>query len=321
MNTLFEVAVGVVCVTTVLVAVTFVAEFDQWRIVAWLQTPLVLWIPISLAATLIALSAGEYPIAVLLGIASAIFIMRLAPLLRSTLAPAAHGSVTPIRVAHGNLLYLNDRHTEVIRTLTVLRADVIALCEVTDAWDHAIAQHHEFSALYPHRIVATADHADGIAVYSKFEIISHQVTPMVTKNAVVATLDHPTTPFQVVTPHPMPPVSRLKTRDWRPSIELIRESISEATPALLIGDLNAAHWHPTLRRLTKGRALRHIRAGRRGRWAGGLSPSWRPHRKLPKLVRLDHAWTNCGMSATHVSSFSIPGSDHDGLLIEVVFSS
>jgi endonuclease/exonuclease/phosphatase (EEP) superfamily protein YafD len=36
-------------------------------------------------------------------------------------------------------------------------------------------------------------------------------------------------------------------------------------------------------------------------------------------VRLDHALISSGLHATDVSSFTIPGSDHDGLVVEVTF--
>jgi len=306
------------CVVTVLVAISFVFEFDRWRIVAWLQTPLPLWIPAAGAGAVLLLLVGEYLMASLFGLATAIFVFRLAPLLSSTLMHNSKHAPEQLRVAHGNLLYLNSKYDEALDALIALDADVLTLCEVTDAWHGKLLEHAGFHSLYPHHVVSPADLADGIAVFSKISFESHTIQPMVTKNAIVATLAHSTQPIQLIAPHPMPPVNRQKAMDWRPSFEAMRRNIDPTIPTLLIGDLNAAHWHPSFRRLITDGFLRHVRSGVRGRWAGGLAPSWRPHRKAPRIVRLDHALISSGLHATDVSSFTIPGSDHDGLVVNLV---
>ena len=308
------------CVVTVLVAVTFTFEFDRWRIVAWLQTPLLLWIPIASAGTVLSLVAGKYAVAAALGLATAIFVMRLAPLMQSTLMHNTQPTAEKLRVAHGNLLYLNTKFGDALDALIAVDADVLTLCEVTDTWHGKLLEHAGFHSQYPHRVICPADLADGIAVFSKFNFETHSIKPMITKNAVVATLSHPIGRLQLITPHPMPPVNRTKIRDWRPSFESIRSSVDPALPALLIGDLNAAHWHPSFRHLISDGFLRHVRDGARGRWAGGLAPSWRPHRNTPKIVRLDHALTSPGLTPIKVANFAIPGSDHDGLVVEVMIS-
>ena len=319
MNSLADVLVVLFCVVTVLVAISFVFEFDRWRIVAWLQTPLPLWIPLAGAGTVLALLASEYLVGAVLGLATAIFVFRLVPLLQSTLMHNTRPTAAKLRVAHGNLLYLNTKYDDTLDALITVDADVLTLCEVTETWHGKLLEHVGFHSLYPHRVICPADLADGIAVFSKINFETHSIKPMITKNAVVATLSHPSGRLQLITPHPMPPVSRIKIRDWRPSFESIRRSVDPALPTLLIGDLNAAHWHPSFRHLVNDGFLRHVRSGVRGRWAGGLAPSWRPHRKAPRIVRLDHALISSGLHATDVSSFTIPGSDHDGLVVEVTF--
>ncbi len=320
MNSIADFLVVLFCVVTVLVAITFAFEFDHWRIVAWLQTPLPLWIPIAGAGTVLALLASAYVVAAVLGLATAIFVFRLVPLLQSTLMHNTRPTAAKLRVAHGNLLYLNTKYDNTLDALIAVDADVLTLCEVTETWHGKLLEHVGFHSLYPHRVVSPADLADGIAVFSKINFETHSIKPMITKNAIVATLSHPLGRLQLITPHPMPPVSRIKIRDWRPSFESIRRSVDPALPTLLIGDLNAAHWHPSFRRLITDGFLRHVRDSARGRWAGGLAPSWRPHRNAPRIVRLDHALTSPGLNPIKVENFAIPGSDHDGLVVEVVIS-
>ena len=306
------------CAIAVLTALSFVFEFDRIMLIAWLQSPLPVWVLISLVGSALGFIVGNVLAGLILAATTAVFLWRISPLISSTvLADTEQLPRDAIKVAHCNLLYLNKQHRAVIDTLLKVDADVLALCEVTAEWNDQLLRDTQFASHYPHRVIAAGAFADGIALFSKLEITSHAVTPMVAKNAIVAELCLQSANVRIITPHPMPPVNKKKTNDWRPSFDMLRATAMTQSSTLIIGDLNAAHWHPTFRRLTRGTSLTHVHAGRRGRWSGGLAPTWRPHHKLPKLLPLDHTLITKNLVATEVQNFDIPGSDHDGLIVSI----
>ena len=218
---------------TVLVALSFVARFDGWRVVAWAQTPLPIWVPIALAMSMLMLAVGSYPLAAAFGVATAVFVWHLAPFLARTVKH--HTVPADIKIAHANLLYLNDRHRDVIDVLLAHGADIVTICELNDAWHDAIESNATFMNAYPHRVTAPAQRADGIAVYSKHQLIDHSIEPAVKKNCVSALIAHPNgSEFRLVTGHPMPPVNREKIRDWRPSFKALHSIVHQ--PARGTGD-------------------------------------------------------------------------------------
>ena len=304
-----------VCVVTVLVALSFVARFDTWRVVAWAQTPLPLWMPFALAMAALMLAVGSYPLATGFGVATAVFVWKLAPSLSRTVSRTV---MTPdAKIAHANLLYLNDRHNDALDALLSHDADVITVCELNDAWHEAIENHPVFTSIYPHRVTAPAQRADGIAVYSRHQLRRHAITPAVTKNCVEVVIAHPNgSELRIVTGHPMPPMNRTKTRDWRPSFcklsALVHgsnpESGNTATNTVVIGDFNAAAWHPSFRILERG--LIRVRDRR-------LGATWKPHPRAPFVARLDHALVSPDVTPMSIRHFDVPGSDHRGIVVEL----
>jgi endonuclease/exonuclease/phosphatase (EEP) superfamily protein YafD len=78
----------------------------------------------------------------------------------------------------------------------------------------------------------------------------------------------------------------------------------------LLGDFNSTCWHPPFRTLLdEGLSSAHLHVGRR------LSMSW-PTRWLG-LMRLDHVLYNDALVATNLRDFTIPGSDHRGVVVDL----
>ena len=253
-----------VTVATALLALTFVFRFDTWRIVAWPQTLLPALIAFALFMMVATLIAEMWLEAILFGLSLVVFIAQL-PRTTQPIRDYDRQSRGPIKILHANVLYLNTDYKRVIETVLSHDADVVTICELDINWNQAIEEHTEFSRSYPARITAPADRADGIAIYSKFTITEHDIIPAVAKNAITATIEVPgDRPLRIITGHPMPPVNRAKTLDWRPSFlalrDLYRRHAQLDTPTVVIGDFNATHWHPSFRILSN--ELQYVRPAR-----------------------------------------------------------
>jgi len=79
---------------------------------------------------------------------------------------------------------------------------------------------------------------------------------------------------------------------------------------VVIGDLNATCWHPTVRAiLGSGYSDALIAAGR------SFAASWPIGSVVPPLAQLDHALLGPGLAVGDAANFPIPGSDHRGLCV------
>ena len=312
-----------VTLATVVIAFTFVFRFDTWRIAAWPQTFLPLLAIFAGAMTVSTVIADKWFEATLFALCFAVFVAQVPRSVSVSrdlsIRPSNGPSLTPITILHANVLYLNTEHEQVIAAMLARDADIITICELNDPWHHVIDTHQDFTRTYPSRITAPAERADGIAVYSKFPIARHEIVPAITKNAIVAEIVLPaaaTPTLTIITGHPMPPVNRTKTRDWRPSFIALRDlylrQVQEKSAAVVIGDFNATHWHPSFKILS--RELRYVKP------RSFRSNTWRPRPRWPHIARLDHALISHNLDPVSLETITIPGSDHRGLVLEVALT-
>ncbi len=221
-------------------------------------------------------------------------------------------NVPGLTVAHANLLYLNvDRATEAVASVLAKSADVLALSEFTAHHERALVALGA-EKLYPYRFGRTARRSEGMALWSRFPLVDVRRELMDTRPGLVATVRSNSGPIRIVFAHPDPPVLRKGLRRWEPSLDVIASIAGAAgPPTVIVADLNAARWHPPLRRLL-GRGWRdaHEMVGR------GLTVSWPTGmRFVPPFVRLDHALLGPDIEAVAVDDFEVPGSDHRGFVV------
>ena len=214
-----------------------------------------------------------------------------------------------LEVASVNLLFSNDRITEVAEQMDQLTADVIVFTEYT-------AQHQEallaspVAGRYPYRTDRAGPRGEGVAIWSTMpvEVAEH---PNTDSTSIDVTVGGPDGPVRVVAVHLPTPLDDFES--WRNDLRAaaaIGRTASEST--LLIGDFNASYWHPDFRNvLDAGFADAHTAAG------SGFSTSWPTTWPIPPFVRLDHALTTAGLVPTEVDDFAIAGSDHLGLVVTV----
>ena len=192
-------------------------------------------------------------------------------------------------------------------------ADVLAVVELNEA----MAEHLEQLGVddrYPYRVARPHWSSEGLALYSRFPIVSDEIRRIGSRLGLEAELDVDGQPVRVFVVHPFPPVSDGRTsREWADSLDAIGDAATTpGPPTVVVGDFNASRWHPPFRHLL-GRGLRDVHE-----WMGhGFSTSWPVAWDLPPFVRLDHALLGPGMVPTGVRELHVPGSDHRGFVADL----
>jgi endonuclease/exonuclease/phosphatase (EEP) superfamily protein YafD len=292
-------------------AVTQVVGYGTSRVVAIPQsfTPwaLLAAFPIGLAA----LIAGEFALAAL----TLLPLIYLGVLVRSVRTRTDRGSYAgrSVRVAHSNLLFTNERHAPAaMQTLVDTDADILVLNEFTHVHEAALLaalQAAQRDSDYPHRIGRAEYGPHGIGVWSRFPLSEPVVLPSDTRLGLLTTVDVDGLPVQLLAAHPPPPIRSAGRRDWIDGLLRIEEVAGSPTGrTIIIGDFNAARWHPPFRRLLDvGWRCAHEDVGR------GFGSTWPTDRLyFPPFVRLDHALLGSLVRTVSVVDLPIPGSDHHG---------
>jgi len=226
---------------------------------------------------------------------------------------SASTDASPLTVAHANMLYTNHRHArEAAAALVACDADVLALSELTFVHERALKA-SDVAGRYAHRFSRPARDSHGLAIWSKLPLVDCTVEPMIRRPGMVARIETVDGPVRLILAHPDPPMKWQWLTFWEPSLQhLDRLGHSAGPPTIIVADLNAARWHPPLRRLLNGGWRdAHEDAGH------GLRASWPERGLVPPFVRLDHALVDEHLDVIDVKELNIPGSDHRGFVVTV----
>ncbi len=214
----------------------------------------------------------------------------------------------PWRVATANLLHSNDDVRRAADALLATAPDVVAFTEYTAA-HHAELEEHPLASHLPHRVVAGERGSRGLAVWSREPLVPGAVEGA--GPTLTADVETPHGRLRVIAVHTTTPLR--DPRRWRRQLARIATEAEAAGPStIVVGDFNAAVWHPPFRQiLHRGLVDAHLAHGR------PLSASWPVSRYVPRFVRLDHALVGSGLVATEVVDVDLPGSDHRGVVVSV----
>lgn len=234
----------------------------------------------------------------------------LAPYYLERPAQASVSTDGSIRVLLMNVFTRNRHFDEAATIIENADADVVALLEVDTDWLNALLPR---LARYPYHVEQPRTDNFGIALLSKFPFegtvrrLEPDQPPIIS-----AHLAHPSGVIHIVAAHPTPPRTaegyHLRNRQLESLATLIRTG---PQPALLLADLNLSMWAPHFRRLLASSGLTDTRR------AFGLLPTW-PAQFFPLSTPIDHCLATTELTPTSLRSITIPGSDHRGLLLEVV---
>ena len=128
----------------------------------------------------------------------------------------------------------------------------------------------------------------------------------------VAVIDDPTHgSIRLVAVHPMPPTHN--PRMWAHTLERLAlwHETQRDMPLIMAGDFNATHAHPEFRALSHGFDDVSPRVGPLN------LPSWPADASLPAFAAIDHVLVR-DLKAVRSEQFSVTGTDHHGIVTELV---
>jgi len=215
------------------------------------------------------------------------------------------GATTDFTIAFGNLLSENRVQGDVVQAMADSAADVLVLVEFTPWMRDTL--HAICGDRYPHRFDAPLPNPAGIGVWSSLPFERAQLLTTVDRPTIDVDLHTGAGTVRLLALHTITPT--LDAPGWVAEIVALGAVAAGPSPTVIVGDFNAARWHPTFRSLlAAGWRSAHESVGQ------GWSPSWpAAHYPLPMFVRLDHALAR-GLIAIDVHDIELPGSDHRGFV-------
>jgi endonuclease/exonuclease/phosphatase (EEP) superfamily protein YafD len=282
-----------------------------WPLVALLTfTP---WVAaLALVGAVAAVVFGRRLFALLVGACAVVLIVALAPRVVPNRAPADAQGVR-LRVLAANVAGEDRAAPQVVALARRLRVDVLAIAELTpqvaDAYDAA-----GIAKLLPYRSLNPRPAFFGSGLYGRLPL-RDTPAPAGTRYGLSAAAASPrgAAPFEVLAIHIPAPTSPGDAADWRRDLRKLPGS-GDGGLRILAGDFNATLDHAELRRLL-GRGYRDA-----AEQAGvGLQMTWPTDKSpLPAMMAIDHVLADRRVRVASARTVAIPGSDHRGVLTELV---
>lgn len=208
-------------------------------------------------------------------------------------------------VVHANLWHHNPQHREVSKALLNLNADVILVQELSYDWaDHLNQELIEFEYRV---LISHPKCCYGIGLYSRLPILKCDTLDLENTPVLVATIDGPTHPIDLVYIHTRPPAFPDETAERDRQLESAATIISELeNPWILAGDLNVVPWAESFKYLLLESDAVDSRLGAKLTF---------PAKPFP-LIPIDHLIHDRRLQDHGMQTFGIPGSDHLGIRVQ-----
>ncbi|NNE08425.1 MAG: endonuclease/exonuclease/phosphatase family protein [Gemmatimonadetes bacterium] len=236
------------------------------------------------------------------------------------------GAIPSFRILTINLEWSNRNASAVLGALREAEPDILVLQEVDNWWRE---QFTGLSDIFPVQRFDPLSRRPGVAILlgRRIELRDEAWLPLhgrpyadfvlaVARDASAGQAGATMAPsFRLTALHALPPRSALLFRARTRQLDDVRAHLlarDGAEPQLVVGDFNMTIWSPSFRRFTRELHLERARLG------FGLVPTWPTWNSLLQ-VPIDHILHSPGFVATSTRSITIPGSDHHGLLSDVLF--
>ena len=213
-----------------------------------------------------------------------------------------------LKLVYANVLSGNFEHHRLLEFVDAEQPDLLVLLEVSPAWAESLAQ---LDASYPHRIVEPRDGNFGVALYSKYPITTGATIDSEPYGypTIISTLDVRGMALQVISTHPMIPVSRSYFEGRNRQLgDVARILARKSGPQILVGDLNASMWDYNYRLLEARTGLRNARRG------FGVTPTWPTFLRVA-MIPIDHVLVSDEIGVKDIRTGPRIGSDHLPLVV------
>ncbi len=240
-----------------------------------------------------------------------LLVITQAPLFSATTySPALEPAAT---VATLNMRFGEADPDAIVAMVRERDIQVLALVEIThDAVD--ALEEAGLGEMLPYSVDASTTLYQGAALYSATPIEDPAVHGGMVSNAVSGTIRMGGSTVDVWVAHPMVP--GLRSHDaWSDDFDLLAHWLGEVeSPAMLLGDLNAT------RENSGPRAIEDLGFTDAVDDAGaGFLPTFPANSAIPPLVAIDHIMAGSDvLTATDVTTVTIPGTDHRALVATYV---
>ncbi len=235
-----------------------------------------------------------------------LLVLAVLPWVQSSWAPRAVLNGTPIAqatIAAANVQFYNGDRAATQAAITALDIDLVALEEVTGSDEQELRKNPR----WPFQVWSGRADFTRVALLSRKRIVAHKTHTFDGSTVIEALVDLGESPLRVFVIHPFSPSDpeSAKRRDRQLAL-LARELDSERhpEPVLVLGDFNLTSGAPMWRTFTGHTGLRR---------APGMSPATWPSVLGPFGITIDHILAR-GAALGGVSAFTIPGSDHRGVM-------
>jgi endonuclease/exonuclease/phosphatase (EEP) superfamily protein YafD len=271
---------------------------------------------VAFVMTVSAAVLGRPLLAVVDGVLVVALVLVMAPVVARLRAdpPVATSGTSVLSVLHANTYYDNDRVERAADAIAnaAIEQDVDVIVVTEYSLDLEAVLTARLGGRFPFTAGAASDERNGLGLLSRSPLDDVTFGPYRWMPGLELTVRN----VRLLAVHPETGVSGDDLVRWRDDLEHIGErATSPGPPTVVVGDFNAARWHPPFRHLLdRGLVDAHDRLGR------GFSTSWPVDWWRPRFVRLDHALVDDRLVPLSVSDFRIPGSDHTGFVVAVGLS-
>ena len=224
--------------------------------------------------------------------------------------PSKH-STNQFSVMFMNVNIFNQNLNKVLDLITLKNPDILIIQELSSELQVRLAEKDQ----YIERVEIPAKDPFGLALYSKFPIISPRSENLLTSVGegltliILANLNIKSMPVSLVSLHPFPPISR---KLWRSNKLLTRRVATllrhKSKNVILASDLNMSIFSKRFKFIKNSLSLRDAM------YSYGLKKTW--NRLIPLFhFTIDHILYRGDLAVADFEVLDLPGSDHNSLYV------
>jgi endonuclease/exonuclease/phosphatase family metal-dependent hydrolase len=286
----------------------FVSLGARWAFVASSFTPyLLVGAGVVLLGTVV---ARRWKLAAVAALAVAALAAGVLPRAFADAQPDARGPA--LTLASANLYYGQGDPHALVNLVRSRHVDVLSLQELTPEAVAALDV-AGLAELLPHRVLQPDAGAAGTGIASRYPVHPRPSDPNSYHFQPAVSVAVPgTSAVELTAVHAVAPVGRIEPSAWSAELAALPAPAGRRT-RILIGDFNATLDHPPLHAvLDTGYRDAADQVGE------GLRTTWPADTPVMPVAAIDHVLVDAGTAVRSFDVFPLPGSDHRGVVTEIV---